>query len=195
MLFQYTTYSGAGTGLFQTLYQWGFLDAVLPFLLIFIIIFAILQKVALFKSEGDKPDKRINGMLGLIIGLMVVFPHVLNIYPKNADPILIINQILPGASVLLVAILLLAVMLGFTSGLPTLFIWAVVLVAVALMVFLIVTAIFPGFVPGFQFLKDPAKQAAILIILVMGLVVYFIMREPSGGGFKDWIKDWMGPQP
>ncbi len=190
-----TTYSGAGTGLFQVLYQWGVLDAILPFLLIFIIVFAVLQKIMLFKDDaGTKGDKKINGILALIIGLMVVFPHVLNLYPVGSDPVIVIGQILPGASALLIAVLLVIILLGLAGGnVPSGMIFLVAFIALLAMALIIIMAIFPGFVPGFQFLRNPAMQAALVIILVMGLVAYFIMSEPSEKGAKGWLKEWMGP--
>jgi len=194
MLFQ-LSYSGAGSGFFEMLYQWGFIDAILPFLLIFIIIFAVLQKIGLFKDDDGKPDRKINGILGMIIGAMVVIPHVLRLYDPSADPVMIINQILPGASALLIAVLLVIILLGLAGGtIPNVMVWLVALVALAFMVFLIVSAIFPAFLPNWQFLQDPAMQAALVILIVMGLVVYFIIREPSDkGSLSKWLKDWMGP--
>ena len=192
-------YSGAGGNFFQVLYQWGFLDAILPFLLIFIIIFAVLQKIGLFKTEGDKSDKRINGILALVIAAMVVFPHVLNLWTDPAsDPVNVINKILPVASALLVAVLLVIVLLGLAGGtIPNAMAWLVALVALILLVFVILSAIFPEIIPAllrWQFLQSPANQAALIILGIMALVVYFVMREPSDKGFSlnKWLKDWMG---
>jgi len=56
----YRTYSTGGerlTGTFQSLQQYGFMDLVLPFLLLFVLFFAILQKVKLFKAKKRIYDK------------------------------------------------------------------------------------------------------------------------------------------
>jgi len=60
---------------FQNLQQMGFYDYILPFLLIFTIIFAILEKTRIFGTEPgttNEPRKNINLVVALIIGLIVM---------------------------------------------------------------------------------------------------------------------------
>jgi len=196
MLLQYPYYAGSGRGLWQTLLDWGFLDALLPFILIFVLIFAILQKVEIFK-EGDKPDRRINGILAMIISAMVVAPHIMGLYPPQSDPILIILQFLPTAAILLVAILMVIILLGLAGGtIPSLMLWAIALGALGILLFVILGAIIPDFIFRLAFLQDPSIQALIIILLVMGLVGYFITRDETTDedkkGFGNFIKAWFG---
>jgi len=200
MLFQLTPYPSTVGGTFQSLMQalidWGFVDAFLPFMLIFVLIFATLQKIALF-GEGEgaerKPDRQINGVLAFVIAAMVVVPHIAGLYPPNSDPIIIINTFLPSTAVILIAVLCVILLLGLAgTEIPNVLLWSIALVAAGFLIFMILVAMIPGFLPTFDFLRDPAIQALIIILLVMGLIGYFVVREPAAagaeGGWEKFIK-------
>jgi len=118
MLFQF----GGGaqvTGWVRWLQQWGIFDIILPFLLIFVIFYAILQKVPIFtkgKGEQATPDKKINGFLAFTFALMIVVPHILGLYPPGTNPILIMSAMLPNLAVILLAMLLFMILIGFAGG-------------------------------------------------------------------------------
>lgn len=189
----------ATPGFLQTLLDYGLLDAVLPFLLIFAIVFGILQQIKIFRLDSDKPNKAINGTLAMLIAAMVVGPHVLGLWPPGADPVLMIMDILPEATVLLVAIFLVVLLLGLSGGaMPSAMTWIVGLVALALLAFTIIMAILPGFFfPALEFLRDPGVQAAIIIILIVGLVIFFVFREPeeqtTHKSLKEKLEGLLGP--
>lgn len=196
MLFQVPYYPRTGGGVWRTLADWGFVDALLPFMLIFILVFAILQRIKLFTDDAENADRRINGILALVLAAIVVAPHIMGMYPRGSDPIIMIMQFLPGAVVILVAVLMVILLLGLAGGeIPNLMLWAVALVALGFLVFTILMAVIPGFFPTFQFLRDPSVQALIIILLVMGLIGFFVIREPTGqrNEFANWIQRWMGP--
>ena len=88
--------------------NYGVTDVVLPFLLIFVIFYAILQKT---KVLGDG-KKNLNIIIAIVVGLLVVIPHVTGRFPANTDPVQIINDSLPQVSVVLVAVIFLLVMIG-----------------------------------------------------------------------------------
>lgn len=73
-LASYGVFGGGSFG--RLLSQWhsmGVFDYILPFLLIFAIVFGILSKVNLFGSKGDdkgKSGKTINAVIALAVGLM-----------------------------------------------------------------------------------------------------------------------------
>lgn len=193
MFFQYyTSYSGTGRGVFQILVDWGLIDAILPFILIFVLLFAILQKIGMFKGEDAKPDRKINGLLALVIAALVVVPHVVQLYPPEQDPINIINQFLPSTAVVLVAILAVILLLGLAGAqVPSAFQWLIALFALGFLIVMILMAIIPGFFPTFYWLNDPAVQALVIILLIMGLVGWFVIRGPSEGDFAGFIDRWM----
>ena len=94
--------------LFENLERIGFVDAVLPFLLIFTVMFAMLQKT---KVLGDG-KKNFNAIIAIIIGLLVVIPHVTHRYPADGDPVEILNNALPQVSLVIVAVIFLLILIG-----------------------------------------------------------------------------------
>jgi len=93
--------------------EMGLLDSLLPFILIFTIIFAVLQKTKII-GEGRK---QFNTVIALIMSLMVVIPHVTGRYPPGQDIVLIINTALPQVSILIVAVLAALLLIGvFAPG-------------------------------------------------------------------------------
>ena len=88
----------------ETIFSHGiFIDMILPFILVFTLIFAILDKSQLF-GEGKR---QINAILGLVIGLMfVVFPG-----PRG-----VVIKLIPLLAVVAVILLTFMLLWGFVSG-------------------------------------------------------------------------------
>jgi len=190
-------YGYARSGVWQTLVDWGLVDALLPFILIFVLIFAILQKTKVFtKDDGTKPDRKINGVLAFVIAAMVVVPHITNLYPPESDPINIIMAFLPHTAVILLAVLCVIVLLGLAGGeIPSLLLWAIALGALGFLLVIILMTMIPGFFPTAGFLRDPGTQALLIILLIMGLVGYFVIRDPEESeGLGNWLKTWIGKE-
>ncbi|MBI2660406.1 hypothetical protein HYX07_04550 [Candidatus Woesearchaeota archaeon] len=95
-------------GFVRTLESWGLTDVMLPFLLIFVIVYAILQKT---KILGEA-RKNLNVIIGIVVALLVVIPHVTGRFPADSDPVLIINDALPQVSIVLVAVIFLLILIG-----------------------------------------------------------------------------------
>src|SRR3989344_8866636 len=95
-------------GFVRTLENWGLTDVMLPFLLIFVIVYAILQKTKIL-GEGRK---NLNVIIAVVVGLLVVIPHVTGRFPADSDPVLIINDALPQVSIVLVAVVFLLILIG-----------------------------------------------------------------------------------
>lgn len=92
--------------------SWGLRDVMLPFLLVFVIFFAILAKANIL-GEGKK---KYNLVVALVIALMVVIPHVMDKYPSNFDPVDIMNEALPNISIVIVAALTALIIIGAFGG-------------------------------------------------------------------------------
>ena len=92
----------------RTLDSWELTDIMLPFMLIFVVIYAILQKTKILGEE----KKNLGIVVAIVVALLVVIPHVTGKFPANSDPVLIINNALPQVSIVLVAIVFLLVMIG-----------------------------------------------------------------------------------
>lgn len=179
MLFQIqTTPGGQIQNVFQVLQAWGFADALLPFILIFVIIFAILQKVGLFKDEQDQPDRKINGVIAFVISALIIIPHITRTYPINQDPIIIINTFLPSTAILILAIFMVMLLLGLIGGkIPSPLLTLIGFASLIILGLVIIKAAFPAFVP--RWTLDPNTQALIIVLLTMGLVGWFIIRQPE----------------
>jgi glycerol uptake facilitator-like aquaporin len=159
------------------LQSYGITDVVLPFLLIFTILFAVLQRIKLF---GDN-QKSVHTIVALIMSLLAVIPHVTRRYPANYDPIVIINTLIPSAAVLSIAIILILFLFGIfgskfmEQGAPG---WVIIL---------ILGVLFYIFGTTVGWFDDPSRSfgtwwnseltALIVIILVFGIVIAFITSE------------------
>lgn len=160
----------------------GLYDVILPFFLIFVIVFAILRKSAIL-GETDKA-KAYDVVVAMIVGLLVVIPHVVGLYPPNADVVVIMNTALPNIALVLVALLALFLIVGLFGGSAA---WAGKLTGwVAFVSFLLVVYIFGRAANWFQtvpnwlwWLDNPDTQAMIIVIAVFALVIYFITKEPK----------------
>ncbi|MBI5398495.1 hypothetical protein HZB03_03450 [Candidatus Woesearchaeota archaeon] len=160
----------------------GLTDVLLPFILIFTVVFAILQKV---HPLGEAPrDKPFNVMIALVMALAVVIPHVVGLYPANTDVVLIINKALPNVAVVLVAIVMVLLLVGLFGGKPT---WGSTASGwVAMLAFLLVLYIFGRSAGWFLYLPywlywldNPDTQAMLLVVGVFALIIWFITKEPG----------------
>ncbi|MFQ5474276.1 MAG: hypothetical protein ACE5DM_00400 [Candidatus Nanoarchaeia archaeon] len=164
----------------------GLYEVMLPFFLIFVLVFAVLQKSRIL---GDDPikTKAYNVVVALIIGAMVVVPHVLGLYPANADVVLIMNKALPNIALVLVAILAVFLIIGLFGGRAAwvgMFTGWVAIVAFILVVYIFGRAAgwFEGSLPNWLWwLGDPDTQALLIVFAVFALVIWFITKEPSKG--------------
>jgi len=151
----------------------GLSQLVFPFLLIFILTYAILQKIELFGKKG------INGALSFIIALLVTIPHVLGMYPPGKDPIVLMYIFLPNTAIVLGAIFVMILLLGGAGvPLPSLLMSTIAIIAAGILVFTFAVNMFPFVFPEtLGFLRDPTTQAILFIALIIGLVGYFVFRE------------------
>jgi|TARA_B100000315_G_scaffold241139_1_gene261703 hypothetical protein len=93
---------------FASLERVGFVDVVLPFLLIFTLIFSVLDKTKVL-GEGKR---NMNVGIAMIFALLVVIPHVTGNFPAGYDPVAIINAALPSVSLVVVAVVTLLILIG-----------------------------------------------------------------------------------
>lgn len=171
---------------------WGLTDVLLPFILIFTIVFAVLQKSKILgKDKEDNPRKNFNVIISLVMALGVIIPHVTGGYPGNRDPVTIINTALPNISVIVVAIIMLLLLVGVfgkeldiaKSGLGGI----VVIASIAIVLFVFGSAADWWHLPGWLgFIRNSETQFAIITILIFAIIIWFITKDDSK---KDPDKD------
>lgn len=109
----------------RLLQSMGVADVAVPFFLVFAIVFGVLDQLKLFvrmKSDGSAPEdgaldfaKRIHVIIALVMGLAVVFPHVISPNSKF-DVVPTINKFLPGISIALIVIVGAILIFGLLTG-------------------------------------------------------------------------------
>ncbi|MFC1691117.1 hypothetical protein ACFL0W_02945 [Nanoarchaeota archaeon] len=161
----------------RALENWGLTDILLPFLLIFTIVFAILQKTNMFGVD----KKNIHAVIALVISLTTVIPHVTNSYSSSADPVDIINSSLPSVSVIVIAIMMMLLLIGILGG-EAKWIGGSLSSWIAIIALVVIIGIFggaagwwgEGWVHVENFFGSDAI-AIIVIILVFAIIVGFIV--------------------
>ena len=155
--------------------QFGLLDAVLPFILIFAIIFTVLSTT---KVLGEK--KNIPTLVAIVMALLVVIPHVLGTYPAGQDVVNIINTALPNVSLLIVIIIAALVLIGIfrpgKEGIPGGGLFAFLSAGAIIYIF--------GLAAGWwqtigmlSFLSNPDIQMVVVILLVFAFVILLITSD------------------
>ena len=176
--------------------EFGVLDSLLPFMLIFTILFAVLQKTKII-GEGKR---QFNTLVSLIVTLMVVLPHVTGKYPPGQDVVVIINQAMPQVSLIVVVILAILLLIGvFAPGTmmsSTGFGGILALFSVIAIVYIFGNAAGIWETTGMlSFLNDPDTQAVITIVVVFALIIWFVTKDDgkeggiarSAEGFRDFF--------
>jgi len=166
------------------------LDSLIPFLLIFTLVFAVLQKTQVLGIG----KKNFNVIVALSIGLMVVIPHVMERYPEGQDPVQIMNTAIPNVSIVMVAILAALLLVG-VMGIQ--FMGGSITGIVALIAFFSILYIFgsaagwfggPTFPWFLSFLDDEATRSMLIVILVFGVIVWFITKDDTNAeGAMGWL--------
>jgi len=148
------------------LQELGVYDYFLPFLLIFAIIFAILEKTNIL---GDKTN--INVVVSMVIGLLLVVQQ----------PIVgIINSFLPRASLIIIVILVSILVISLIGGSHTGYTGSVFSIAAILIIIALIWAISPDL--GFNLNISERTRNFIIIIVLIGLAIAFVARKPSTAG-------------
>lgn len=159
----------------------GFVDVLLPFLLVFTVIFAVLDKTKIM-GEGKR---NLSIAVALIFALMVVIPHVTGNFPAGYDPVKIINAALPSVSLVVIAVIALMILIGvFAHDRLMLGMTApgwVGLFSVVAIIFIFGSSAGWWNVGVMAWLEDVFGSdiiAVLIMLLVFGIIIAFV----TGGG-------------
>ncbi len=157
--------------------SWGLTDVMLPFLLIFVVIFALMAKTRILGED----KKKYNLVVALVISLLVVIPHVLDVYPEGADVVEIMNEALPQVSLIAVAVIMLLILIGLFGG-EARWMGSSLSGWIAIVSFIIILVIFGGAAgwwgdwSWFYNFFGEETVAIVIMILVFAIIVWWITR-------------------
>lgn len=160
--------------------SFGIFDVVLPFLLVFTVIFGILEKTKVFGTEGkDGPArKNLDAMVAFVIGFFVV---------AAAQIVGIMQKALPVITLILILIIAFMILYGATLGEGQIDIWTHIGKGKGIFAFGLVIAIIAivlgamdmlgGLVDWInQSLGGPALTTTIML-LVIGIFMWIVLKD------------------
>lgn len=164
---------------------YGVMDFLLPFILVFTIVFAVLQKT---KILGDR--KNFNVVIALVMGLLFVVPHITGSYPLGYDPVQVMNESLPSISLVSIAAIMVLLLLGiFGTGFAAAASPIIAIVAIGFVVYIFGSSLNLWYGPYDTFYWwTPEVTELLVVILVFGLIIWFITREPGQSEGSKLIK-------
>lgn len=167
----------------RILESWGLTDVLLPFLLIFVVMFAILQKIKVLGTN----KKNLNAAVALIVGLLVVIPHVLGAYPAGGDVVEILNKALPNVSIIAIVLIMVLILIGLLGGEAkwiggSLSGWiAVIAFGAVIWIFGAAAGWWTGANWFTKFFGSDAV-AIIVMLLVFAIIVWWVTRDSGDTG-------------
>lgn len=169
---------------------YGVMDFLLPFILVFTIVYAVTTRMPLFRDH-----RNFRVVLALVLGLLFVVPHITGNYPLGYDPVQVMNESLPSISLVSIAAIMLLLLLGiFGKGFSQAASPLIALTAVGFVVYIFGASLnlWRGPYDIFYWWSSEVTELMI-IIMIFGLVVWFITKEDTGGKFGSTIKGlWRG---
>lgn len=86
---------------FMQFVESGIAQVIFTFLMVFCIAY-----LSLFKSTALGKHKGTNTLIAAVMGIVVVVPHILGIYPSGYDPVSVLGKISQGFAILFLGILI-----------------------------------------------------------------------------------------
>ena len=175
----------------------GVYDVILPFILVFTLVFAIFERTKVLGTEEVNgkpyPKKNLNAMSAFVIAFLVI---------ASSQAVSLINSALPNIVILLFLGVFFLLLVGIfysekeevllSSGWKMMFMVIMFVGILAIFLYAIPTESGQPFLTWImEFLVDnystTAVSSIILMIVVLGFMFY-IIREPSKGGKEEHSK-------
>lgn len=165
------------------LYELGIYDVVLPFLLVFTIVFAILEKTRIFGEQtidgSDHTRKDLNSMVAFVIALLVV---------GSSRLVSIINNTVANVALLLVLVVMFLMLAGSFHDDETFFLeghWQTTFMVITfigiILIFLNATDYLRLAYNYVSVYWNAATFSSIILLLLVALAMGFVVREPNRG--------------
>ena len=181
--------SGTFSNLAYYFQTWGIMDFLLPFILVFTIIYAVMQKTHIL---GDK--KQFNVIIALVLGLLFVVPHIIGSYPLGYDPVQVMNETLPSISLVSVAAIMLLLLMGifgtnFSAAAAPII--AIISIGFVAYIFGASLRLWDGPYDVFSWWSAEVTELMI-ILLIFGVIIWFITKDDKSTGEKAMGSLWKG---
>lgn len=169
-------------GIVYELEAMGFYDIILPFLLIFAIVFGILQKITLFK------DRNVNLIISIVIGLLVI---------TQFEIVARMNLFLPKMAFYIVIVIMFLFLIGMFSkddykGLAG----AWLFLAIIASFFAIYWALSPSL--GFSYYEivpywmQDIKWSGLIALILIIVVIAIVYKGGPNSKFDKFMEDIRG---
>ena len=189
------------TNLIYNLNGMGILQVLIPFILVFTIVYAVLQKTKILgKDENGKPRKNFNVVIALVMALAVVVTSLTGQYSGYPSVVDIINGSLPQVALIAIAIVMVLLLIGVFGkeldiGASNYGGWVIILSFVVIaFIFASAANVFnqsmvPSWLAGIVY--DTQFQSLVIALIVFGLIIMFITKEdkPKTADDKSALKE------
>ena len=156
---------------FQT---YGVIDFLLPFLLVFTIVYAVSSRI-----DWLNENRNFRTVIAVVVGLLFVVPHIMGTYPLGYDPVQVLNESIPSISLVIIAAVMMLILLGlFGAEVRQKGHTLIGIVSVAFVVYIFGASLRfwrgPYDIWGWW---TPETTELIIILLIFGLIVRFITAD------------------
>jgi len=151
-------------------YDFGLLDVIIPFILVFTVVYAVLQRTRILGSTRDeKPKNNINAMFAFVVGFIVIATL------QIVNAITIMAQYFVLATIAITLVIIIAALLGIKDWEKTKF---------PLVLGCVITLIIAIYALGFQKKINIGFFDARIVPIILGLlfilgIIYYITRTPK----------------
>mgnify|MGYP001576987919 CR=1 FL=1 len=151
----------------------GVFDVAMPFILVFTLVFGVLEKISLFGAN----KKNINMVVSLVLAFLAI---------RNVFFIEMLNRFLPNIAMFLIIILMFLLLLGTFGGTLTGFQNMAAILAFIIAAIFVILALSSDVLLGYgfvmplfltEFLSDYQTKATILFIGGLVIVIYMTTSE------------------
>jgi len=159
---------------FRILQDTGFYEYILPFILVFAILFAILEKTKILGGDDQgTPKTNINVVLSFVIALIVII---------QTEIVTVINTYLSKMALVIIVILIFMLVLGMLGG-DVSHAGGVPIIGIIIAILAVIWALTPNLgvgMPNWLHLSDTAI-AWLIVLGIFALIVWFVTKtnEPS----------------
>lgn len=156
--------------LFYQIESSGFYEFVLPFFLVFTIVFGILEKTKIFGEVDNRPRSNLNVVLAIILALTILL---------NTDIIFLLNNTLPKLSffIVIAVLVMLLVALFHTpeegKNISVPLTWATLL-AIGAVLWSLATSYYGEELWPYWIYLDDSTISFIFFLVLFGIIVYIV---------------------